>query len=56
MDDEFGHRTFVEAMRFAELHAASGEPDPLVALDLQVLQKILPRYHGTVRELTDATQ
>lgn len=51
---EFGHRTFAESMRFAELLAQAGEPDPLVALDLQVLQKVLPKYHGSVRELSDA--
>jgi 5-methylcytosine-specific restriction enzyme B len=48
---EFGHRVFYEATRFAALLAAAGEPSPVVALDLQVLQKILPRLHGARRRL-----
>jgi 5-methylcytosine-specific restriction enzyme B len=50
---EFGHRTFSEASRFADLLSAAGIEDPLVALDLQVLQKVLPKYHGSVRELSE---
>jgi 5-methylcytosine-specific restriction protein B len=48
---EFGHRVFYEAIRFAALLAAAGEPSPEVALDLQILQKILPRLHGARRRL-----
>jgi hypothetical protein len=48
---EYGHRTYVEALRFAALLAASGEADPLRALDLQIMQKILPRVHGSRRRL-----
>jgi 5-methylcytosine-specific restriction protein B len=48
---EFGHRVFYEAIRFAALLAAAGEPNPEVALDLQILQKILPRLHGARRRL-----
>ncbi len=51
---EFGHRTYGEAVRFANLLAESGDDDPLRALDLQVLQKVLPKYHGSVRELSEA--
>jgi hypothetical protein len=50
---EFGHRTFAEALRFADLLAAAGEPDPMVSLDVQVLQKILPKVHGSIREVGD---
>ena len=49
---EFGHRTFQEALRFAALLERAGEPAPLVALDLQIAQKVLPRLHGSRRELT----
>ena len=52
-DREFGHRTFQEALRFAALIRVAGEPDPLVALDLQISQKVLPRLHGSRRELTE---
>ena len=48
---EFGHRVFFEAIRFAALFAATGAADPLQALDLQVMQKVLPRLHGTRRRL-----
>lgn len=48
---EFGHRVFYEAVRFAALLAAAGDPDPEHALDLQVMQKILPRLHGSRRRL-----
>lgn len=50
-DREFGHRTFQEATRFASLLKLAGEGDPLVALDLQISQKVLPRLHGSRREL-----
>lgn len=48
---EFGHRVFHEALRFASLFAAAGEPDVLRALDRQVMQKLLPRLHGSRRRL-----
>lgn len=48
---EFGHRTFQEALRFASLLERAGETAPLVALDLQISQKVLPRLHGSRREL-----
>lgn len=48
---EFGHRVFYEALRFSAMLNASGEPDPRVALDLVLLQKVLPRMHGSRRRL-----
>jgi 5-methylcytosine-specific restriction protein B len=48
---EFGHRVFFEAIRFAAILAASGERSWKVALDRQVMQKVLPRLHGSRRRL-----
>ncbi len=48
---EFGHRVFYEANRFAAIYASTGDSDPLHALDLQILQKVLPRLHGSRRRL-----
>ena len=48
---EYGHRTFIEAVRFAALFAAAGDPNMLDALDLQVMQKMLPRLHGARRQM-----
>lgn len=48
---EFGHRVFYEAVRFAAMHAAAGNPDSLHSFDLLVLQKILPKLHGSRRRL-----
>lgn len=48
---EFGHRVFYEALRFASMLYAAGETNPEAALDLQVLQKVLPRLHGSRRRL-----
>ena len=50
---EFGHRVFYEAARFAAMWAACGGDDPLHALDHQVMQKILPRIHGSRRIVGD---
>jgi 5-methylcytosine-specific restriction protein B len=50
-DREFGHRVFFEALRFGGLLAEAGESDPMVALDLQVMQKVLPRVHGSIRQV-----
>jgi len=49
---EFGHRVFYEALRFARLLKEAGEPDARAALDLQVLQKVLPKFHGSVRQIS----
>jgi hypothetical protein len=48
---EFGHRVFYEALRFAAMLAAAGDDDPLNAVDLQIMQKVLPRLHGSRRRL-----
>jgi len=48
---EFGHRVFYEAVRFAAIYAGTGDSDLLRALDLQILQKVLPRLHGSRRRL-----
>lgn len=48
---EFGHRVFYEAIRFSAMLESAGSPDPLEALDLQVMQKVLPRMHGSRRRL-----
>jgi hypothetical protein len=48
---EFGHRVFYEANRFAAIFAATGVTNPLAALDRQIMQKILPRLHGSRRKL-----
>jgi 5-methylcytosine-specific restriction protein B len=48
---EFGHRVFYEALRFASMLDAAGDPSSLRALDFQVMQKVLPRLHGSRRQL-----
>jgi MoxR-like ATPase len=48
---EFGHRVFYEAMRFSSLLAKAGEANADVALDHIILQKVLPRMHGSRRRL-----
>jgi 5-methylcytosine-specific restriction protein B len=45
-DLEFGYRTNLEGIRFASIYSALGRDDWREALDLIVLQKILPRIHG----------
>ncbi len=50
---EFGHRTFSEALRFAASLSSPARTIPLAALDLQVLQKVLPKFHGSVREIAE---
>lgn len=48
---EFGHRVYSEAARFACIHAQMGGGSYEEALDLQVMQKVLPRLHGARRRL-----
>lgn len=48
---EFGHRVFQEAVRFHAVLSAVGENDWRVALDFQILQKILPRLSGSRQRL-----
>ncbi len=46
-DLEFGHRTLTEALRFSSTYAALSGVGWTQALDLIVLQMILPRIHGS---------
>jgi 5-methylcytosine-specific restriction enzyme B len=55
-DAEFGFRTFYDSIRFAALYRALGEDDWQRALDVQVLQKVLPRLHGSRRKLESVLQ
>jgi MoxR-like ATPase len=48
---EFGHHVFYEGIRFAAMLDAAGDPDPEHAFDLQIMQKVLPRIHGSRRRL-----
>jgi len=56
---EFGHRTMLESMRFAAIYAAMGSigasastlPPVDEVFDLILVQKILPRLHGSRRRL-----
>jgi len=48
---EFGYRTFFEACRFNAIYSALQGNDWRTALDLQVMQKVLPRLHGSRRKL-----
>lgn len=48
---EFGHRVNFEILRFANLLLYAGETDWRTALDIQMLQKILPRFHGSRQRL-----
>jgi hypothetical protein len=50
-DLEFGHRSFYDAIRFSAVYAAAGGVSAAKALDLVVLQKVLPRMHGPRRRL-----
>ncbi len=43
-DQEFGHRSFYEMLRFCAFYAATGSDDADAALDLAVMQKLLPRF------------
>jgi hypothetical protein len=48
---EFGHRVMAESLRFAAIYEGSGKPDLDEALDLIAMQKLLPRLHGSRRQL-----
>jgi 5-methylcytosine-specific restriction protein B len=48
---EFGHRVYMEAIRFAAIHAEMGGASMNEALDLQLMQKVLPRIHGARRRI-----
>jgi len=48
---EFGHRVFYESQRFAAIYSSTGATDSSGILDLIVMQKLLPRLHGSRRRL-----
>lgn len=48
---EYGHRVYFEALRFAVIHHALGGTGIDHVLDLQVMQKLLPRLHGSRRRV-----
>jgi 5-methylcytosine-specific restriction protein B len=48
---EFGHRVFYEAIRFASLAERAGMESLESILDAIVMQKILPRLHGSRKRL-----
>ena len=48
---EFGHRTLFESLRFAAVLAEAGITDADLALDWIVMTKVLPRLHGSRRQL-----
>lgn len=55
-DRHFGYRVAVETARFVNLAVAQTAPDAAsgwAALDLALLQKVLPKLHGTQQELDD---
>ena len=51
---EFGFRTYYDMLRFAAFASAMGISSWQQILDLQVLQKILPRLNGSKRRLEPA--
>jgi 5-methylcytosine-specific restriction enzyme B len=48
---EFGHRVMAESLRFAAIYSGSGLQDLDEILDLIAMQKLLPRLHGSRRQL-----
>lgn len=50
-NQEFGHRTLYEILRFCAFFAATGETDVHTALDLAMMQKVLPKVHGSRRRI-----
>lgn len=48
---EFGHRTFAEVLEFERHYVEAGGASTQAAFDVQVCQKILPRLHGSKREV-----
>lgn len=48
---EFGHRTFHEALRFARMLEVIDHGDADHATDVQILQKVLPRIAGSIRQV-----
>lgn len=50
-NQEFGHRTLYEILRFCAFFAATGDPNVDTALDLAMMQKVLPKVHGSRRRV-----
>lgn len=50
-NQEFGHRTMYEILRFCAFFAATGDTDGDNALDLAIMQKVLPKVHGSRRRV-----
>jgi MoxR-like ATPase len=50
-NQEFGHRTLYEILRFCAFFAATGDADVHTALDLVMMQKVLPKVHGSRRRV-----
>lgn len=50
-NQEFGHRTLYEILRFCAFFAATGDTDGDTALDLAIMQKVLPKVHGSRRRV-----
>ena len=48
---EFGYRTYYEARRFSSIYFALGGTEWQNAMDLQIMQKVLPKLHGSRRRL-----
>jgi hypothetical protein len=53
---EFGYRTYYDMLRFAAFSSAMGIGKWQQVLDLQLLQKVLPRLNGSKRRLEPALQ
>lgn len=53
-DIEFGHRVFREALRFGALLSDAGEPSETAALDLVIVQKILPKIEPAPEQSIEA--
>ncbi|WP_141682042.1 McrB family protein [Mycobacterium malmoense] len=50
-NQEFGHRTLYEILRFCAFFAATGDTNVDTALDLAMMQKVLPKVHGSRRRV-----
>lgn len=50
-NQEFGHRTLYEILRFCSFFGATGDTDGRTALDLVMMQKVLPKVHGSRRRI-----
>ena len=50
---EFGHRVFYESQRFAAIYSESDAGEDSAILDLVLMQKVLPRLHGSRRRLEE---